>query len=277
MKNFYLTIDLEEWYHLLYFRDVTNFKGEDYFIFKLDEVLNLLEKFKIKSTFFVLGELAKNHPTIIKKIHSKGHEIACHGLNHELVSNKTIEEFKSELYQAKSILENITKDSVLGYRAPCFSLSDQTLVELSKIGFKYDSSFIKFSNHKLYGQLKMKGYSYKSDLRLVNTNKFTEFQVPTTRIWKFEIPFSGGGYLRIIPWFLFKKIFNKELEKRKEYQIFLHPFELYSGKFKLPIKTNFLSSLRFYLNRRKNIHKVEQLINMALKKGYNFKTMKEVL
>ena len=277
MKNFYLTIDLEEWYHLLYFKDITELRGNDFFIFKLEEILNLLDKYNIKSTFFVLAELARNYPDIIKKIYSRGHEISCHGLNHDLVSNKTLEQFKLELIHAKTIIEDIINDTVLGYRAPCFSLSDDSLKELSRLGFKYDSSFIKFSNHKLYGQLKMEGYQYTGDLRLMNTNNFTEFQVPTTKFLWFEIPFSGGGYLRIIPWFLFKKIFKSELDKKNEYQIFLHPFELYTGKFKLPIKTGLFSKLRFHINRRKNIYKVEQLIKIALEKGYSFKTMKEVL
>tara|TARA_B100001939_G_scaffold345735_1_gene363010 strand:+ start:14861 stop:15694 length:834 start_codon:yes stop_codon:yes gene_type:complete len=277
MKNFYLTIDLEEWYHLLYFRDATNFKGDDFFIYKTKEILNLLDKYNVKSTFFVLAELAQNHPSIIKEIHSKGHEISCHGLNHDLVSNKTLKQFKLELIEAKAIIEDIINDTVLGYRAPCFSISDDSLKELSRLGFKYDSSYIKFSNHRLYGQLKMEGYQYNSDLRLTNTNNFTEFQVPTTKFLSFEVPFSGGGYLRIIPWFLFKMIFKSELDKKNEYQIFLHPFELYSGKFILPIKTGLLSKLRFNINRRKNIYKVEKLIKIAIRKGYSFKTMKEAL
>ena len=277
MKNFYLTIDLEEWYHLLYFKDITNFQGEDFFIHELKEILNLLDRYKIKSTFFVLAELAKNYPSIIKEIHSKGHEISCHGLNHDLVSNKTLKQFKTELTEAKAIIEEIINDKILGYRAPCFSLSDEGLKELYDLGFKYDSSFIKFSNHKFYGELKMEGYKRESDLRLRNKNNFFEFQVPTTKFLKYEIPFSGGGYLRIIPWFFFKKIFKSELQKRNEYQIFLHPFELFSGYFKLPIKANLLPKLRFYINRKKNIFKVEKLIKIALNKGYVFKTMKEAI
>lgn len=277
MKNFYLTIDLEEWYHLLYLKKITNLQGEDFFIYQLGEVLRLLEKYDIRSTFFVVAELAKKHPSIIKKIHSKGHEISCHGLNHDLVSNKTLEQFKTELVEAKTIIEDIVNDQVLGYRAPCFSLSDDGLKELSELGFKYDSSYIKFSNHALYEELKMEGFQWKSDIRLTNKNNFFEFQIPTTKLLGFEIPFSGGGYLRLIPWFFFKRIFKSEISKKKEYQVFLHPFELYSGEFNLPIKVNLLSKLRFNINRRRNIYKVERLIKIAKDKGYTFKTMKEAL
>ena len=59
-KKFYLSIDLEEWYHLLYFKKYTNFRGEDFFIFKINEFLNFLNKRQIKATFFVLAELAEN-------------------------------------------------------------------------------------------------------------------------------------------------------------------------------------------------------------------------
>ena len=277
MKNFYLTIDLEEWYHLLYLKNETDFKGEDFFIFKLEEILSILEKHNIRATFFVLAELAEKHPHIIREIHSKGHEISCHGLNHDLITNKTLDQFTRELKKAKSLIEDIIKSPISGYRAPCFSLTDQTLAKLLDIGFKYDSSFIKFSNHKLYGKLKMSDYRRISNLRLINSKKFIEFQIPTTKIGKFEIPFSGGGYLRIIPWFLFKIIFKRELDKNTEYQIFLHPFELYSGKFKLPFRKDLHSLFRFYFNRRRNIYKVDKLIKIALSKGYNFKVMKEVI
>ena len=155
MKKFFLTLDLEEWYHLEYFKDIRNDQSYDCFIFKLDGFFNFLKKHNIKITVFVVAELALKYPNIIKKISDDGHEIACHGLDHDLVYNKSFSVFKNELIKAKNILEKIINKPIYGYRAPCFSMMDERLDLLRDLKFKYDSSYIKFSQHKLYKTLKL--------------------------------------------------------------------------------------------------------------------------
>ena len=273
-KKFYLSIDLEEWYHLLYFKKYTNLKGKDFFIFKINEFLNYLNVRDIKATFFVLAELAEKHPSIIREIYKNGHEIACHGYNHELIIEKTENQFVNELIEAKNIIEEIISDKIYGYRAPCFSLTNNALSKLFSIGFRYDSSYIKFSNHKLYNELNMSSFKRLNSILLKSKDEeFFEFQIPTTMIYDYNIPISGGGYLRFIPFIIFRYFFIRELKKRNEYMLFLHPFELYSGKFNLPIKPFLKDRLRYSYGRSTNLNKLTKLLILAKELDYEFVLM----
>ncbi|MDC0280977.1 polysaccharide deacetylase family protein [Akkermansiaceae bacterium] len=273
-KKFYLSVDLEEWYHLLYFKKYTNFKGKDFFTLKINEFLTFLKKRQIKATFFVLAELAEKHPSIIKKIYDSGHEVACHGYNHGLVTEKTEDQFVEELKTAKKIIENIINKKIYGYRAPCFSLTNTCLEKLSNIGFRYDSSYIQFSAHNLYTELDMSGFERIDSIILKKKGEeFYEFQIPTTKVRKFRLPFSGGGYLRIIPFFLFRLVFRFELKNRREYMLFLHPFELYPGVFQLPIKTTLKDRLRYSYGRRSNLNRLSKLLKIAESMDYEYTVM----
>ena len=109
-------------------------------------------------------------------------------------------------------------------------------------------------------------------LKSKNTD-FFEFQIPTTKINNFNIPISGGGYLRIIPFVIFRYLFNLELKKRNEYMLFLHPFELYPGKFKLPIKASLKDKLRYSYGRYSNLNKLSKLLLLAKQMNFDFVLM----
>ena len=150
-RNFFLTLDLEEWYHLEYLTqkiEISDRKND--FIEKLDEFFDILKINEIQITIFVLGELAQQNPGLIKKLSNDGHEIGCHGLDHDLLYNKSPNVFKEQIVSAKKILEDIIGKEVQGYRASCFSMDREKLEILMDANFKYDSSFIKFSEHSLY-------------------------------------------------------------------------------------------------------------------------------
>ena len=79
--------------------------------------------------------------------------------------------------------------------------------------------------------------------------------------------------MRIIPFIIFKYLFKLELKKRNEYMLFLHPFELYPGKFKLPIKPSFKDKLRYSYGRFSNLKKLSKLLFLAKKMNYEFMLM----
>ena len=268
MKNFFLTLDLEEWYHLEYFKDIRENQSFDHFIFRLDNFFNFINQNNIKITVFVVAELALKYPKIIEKISNDGHEIACHGLNHDLVYNKSYSEFKNELIKAKKILEDIINKPIYGYRAPCFSMMDERLEILKDLNFKYDSSYIKFSQHKLYKTLKLNDFKYKDHLVYENKN-FFEFEIPTLNFFKFlQLPISGGGYFRILPYFLFKILFKIYSKKYKNFNFFIHPFELDDSKIQID-NTNFKNKLRFNYGRKNNLNKLKKFI-ISIKDNYRF-------
>ena len=109
----------------------------------LERVLTLLASSDVKATFFVLGEVAADHTSMNQKIAGEGHEIACHGYRHGLVSRQTPQQFRTDARQANALLEDITGERVLGYRAPNFSIGSTEAWAydiLLEEGFRYDSS-----------------------------------------------------------------------------------------------------------------------------------------
>mgnify|MGYP006159121481 CR=1 FL=1 len=275
MKKFFLTLDFEEWYHLEYFKEIRKNQGFDFFIFKFDDFFNFLNHHDIKITVFVVAELALKYPKIIKKISNHGHEIACHGLDHDLVYNKSCLDFKNELIKAKRILEDIIHMPVYGYRAPCFSMMDERLEVLKELKFKYDSSYIKFSQHKLYKTLKLNDF-IKKDHLIYEKNSFFEFEIPTLNIFNIlKLPISGGGYFRILPSFIFNYFFKLYSRKNKNFNFFIHPFELDDSEIQIN-NTSFKNKLRFNYGRKNNFKKLMKFI-ISIKSDYKFSRLMDEL
>ena len=108
---------------------------------------------RVKATFFVLGWIAERYPGLVRRIQKEGHEIACHGYAHQLVYTQSKEEFRQDIRKAKAILEDITGNEVIGYRAPSYSITNKSrwaFEVLVEEGFKYDSSIFPI-RHDFYG------------------------------------------------------------------------------------------------------------------------------
>lgn len=155
-----ITVDIEDWYHVpsvcgspfAKFRDVAEFfskwKGHyDYLTEPTNRVLKVLEELGIRTTFFVVADVVEHYPGLVERISAKGHEIACHGLDHTCkIHPKTKHplisqpEFEKRTLLAKEILQKASGQEVLGYRAPAGYVAGWMLDSLEKLGFKYDSS-----------------------------------------------------------------------------------------------------------------------------------------
>ena len=105
-------------------------------------ILDLLDKYDIKSSFYVPGFVAETHQALIKKIFDRGHEIGHHGYMHEAPATMSNDEEEDVLKKGIDILSNITGESPAGYRSPGWELSSVSLELLSKYKFKYDSSMM---------------------------------------------------------------------------------------------------------------------------------------
>ena len=117
--NFIFSVDLEDWYHLEYLKKY-NLEKKPYYIERIYDFLLLLEEKKIKSTFFILGELIKNNKQLILDISNSGHEIAVHGWDHQLLNKKSNNNFKNEIKNTKILIEDLISKEILGYRALVF-------------------------------------------------------------------------------------------------------------------------------------------------------------
>jgi len=106
------------------------------------KILDLLSE-RGRATFFVLGWVAERHGGLVRRIVRAGHEVASHGYAHELVTAQTAKQFRDDIRKTKRILEDLTGELVLGYRAPGSLLTEETkwaLPILVEEGYRYDSS-----------------------------------------------------------------------------------------------------------------------------------------
>lgn len=229
MKNIFC-VDLEEWYDAnLVNKNVDGFM-EDRVEKNTLHLLNMFERSNTYATFFVLGSVAEKYPELIKKISAKGHEIASHGYGHQLVYTLTQEEFRQDIRRAKQITEEILGKEIVSYRAPSWSIREESfwaLQVLQEEGFQYDSSIFPFKNF-LYGvadaprfEYRTKKYNEKSDLM--------ECPPSTIRILGVNIPFSGGFYLRALPYWFIKGCIKSLNKKGKRVVMYIHPWELDPG------------------------------------------------
>lgn len=273
-RTFFLTLDLEEWYHLEYFQKY-NPEKKPLMVNNLTPFLDLLDKHNIKITVFVLGELIDTHKDLIKEISQKGHEIAIHGWDHNLLVSKKTTDFISEILRTKKCLESIINKPVTGYRAPCFSLNNEKLDALQKIGIKYDSSYIQFKEHPLYGALNLDDFSKIDDI-VYKKGNFFEFELPTIKILSKSIPISGGGYFRLFPKLLFTTLWRKYLMKNNNFLMYIHPFELTETKINLK-DYSCINRLRFSVGRKNNLQKLDWLIKKSLKDNFKFSTISDFI
>lgn len=271
MKYVYLTVDLEEWYDLDYLKD-NDIDCEVEVIPEIIDFLDLLDEFQIKSTFFILADTIERNSDIIREISNRGHEIACHGYDHELLYNKNSDDFKAEVSKAKELLEECTGREVSGYRASCFSMERDKLEILKSVGYKYDSSFIKFEHHPLYRNLDLSGYEQIDDIVYKQNSHFV-YEIPTLKIFKYSIPISGGGYLRLFPFWLLKILIKKYSEEKENFLIYLHPFELTDKKINLPSNVDLKSKFRFQIGRKRNFKKLRKLISFLKIQNAEFRTL----
>jgi len=271
VKNIF-TIDLEEWFHANYYDDILD-TNKSYEIRVLDSTYKLLKHFEennTKATFFVLGYVAKKHKKLIMDIHNSGHEIASHGTNHYLVYKQTKEEFKEDVYKSKALLEDIIQKRIKGYRAPSWSITNESLWALDilqDMGFVYDSSISPIKTF-LYGIKDAPRFIYKP---IINGEEGSIFEIPpsTFKIFGKTMGFSGGFYLRALPFWIIKILTNR-INKYPQNQretfdsnnpviFYLHPREIDKSQPKLKLKP--FEYIIHYLNINSCEDKLHKVLN----------------
>lgn len=108
--------------------------------FGLPKLLAVLERYGVKATFFIPGAVVKCYPEAVASIVAHGHEIGCHGNNHEILAHMTAEEQRKALMEARELLTEAAGKAPLGFRMPEGEISEETLVIAKELGFTYSSS-----------------------------------------------------------------------------------------------------------------------------------------
>lgn len=196
-------------------------------------MLELFAKYNVKTTCFVLGLVAEKYPELVKEIVKEKHELASHGYGHVPVFKLTPEEFKEDVIKSKKILEDISGIKVTGYRAPDFSVTNDSLWALDILagaGFKYDSSIYPVK-HPRYGIADANPFPHLKTLK--DGKEIVEFPLTTWPLGKRLLPTAGGGYLRIFPLKYSDMAIKRYVKLNKKAVIYLHPYEVDPGEGKL--------------------------------------------
>jgi polysaccharide deacetylase family protein (PEP-CTERM system associated) len=268
-----LGVDVEDWYHAEYIQSLKINKNYS-MLDGLDNIIEIFNELKVKATFFCVAELAHILKKTLQKLHKDGNEIASHGQKHirPLILNQ--KQFLNEIIKSKEILEKIISKKVIGFRAPCFSLNRDYFNLLRENNYTYDSSKINFNKHPLYGNLELNDFN-QINKYVYEKDNFMEFEIPTTSIFKFNIPFSGGGYIRLLNLRLLKKIIIEMEIKKNPIFFYFHPFELSKKKIiRKNIPLHIL--LRMSIGRTEMSKKLYNLIYFMKSRGWEFKTFREL-
>ncbi len=271
VKNAF-TVDVEDWYQTMDF-DIDSSqwdKYEDRVQQNTEIILDIMDKSNTKGTFFILGCVAEKHPDLVKDIIARGHEIGSHGMWHRMVTRQTPDEFRQDIRTSKKILEDISGTKVDLYRASSWSINKNTIWAfeiLVEEGFKCDSSVQPFET-PLSG---MKNANCEPFYPIINNKRLDIIEFPSTvlKIGAFRLPFSGGFYLRILPYMLLSNAL-KLVNKSRSGMVYAHPWEIDDTQPRLAAP--FHIRLLHYANLRHTSNKLEKLL-----KQFDFVPLGELL
>jgi len=235
-------------------------------------ILKLCAEKNVRGTFFILGWVAEKSPQLVKRIAAAGHEIACHGYSHQLIYRQTQEVFREETFRAKRFLEDTIGKAVTGYRAASFSITRDSLWALDTLidaGFEYDSSVYPI-HHDRYG---IPGASPEPGrIPAPSQRTLVEFPMSAAKFFGVQVPVSGGGYFRILPYWVTRAGLKQINEQGgRPFTFYLHPWEVDP---KQPRVKNISAFSRF--RHYTNLDKCESRLRRVLG-DFSFGTMREVL
>jgi polysaccharide deacetylase family protein (PEP-CTERM system associated) len=181
---------------------------------------DFLRRHDARATFFVVGELARSDPDLIRRIVGEGHEIGCHSDRHVTLDRQDPASFRDDLSRNLEALHAAGARDVRGYRAPCFSLTEATRWAypiLAEFGFLYSSSVLPARN-PLFGWP-----DFGRDSRIVDG----VLEMPVTLLPCRLLPLPiGGVYFRALPSTLLRQALRGRQRRGEAVLSYLHPYDL---------------------------------------------------
>lgn len=232
-----LTIDVEDYFHASALATVAPISEWDRLPSRVGRntrlLLDVLDEAGVKATCFVLGWVAKREPDLVREIAARGHEVASHGFWHQLIYNQSREEFRADVRDARSLLQDLSGQDVAGYRAPSFSVVERTLWALEELvdaGYRYDASIFPI-HHDRYG---IPDAPRGIHVRTTSAGPITEVPSSTVRVGK-NLPTAGGGYFRLLPYAWTRWGIRRLNAEGMPAIFYLHPWEVDPGQPVMPV------------------------------------------
>jgi polysaccharide deacetylase family protein (PEP-CTERM system associated) len=257
----HFTIDVEEYFHVSALeRAVSRAAWEEMeprAAASTADLLDLLDAYDTRATFFVLGWLAERSPGIVREIARRGHEVASHGWDHRRVTGQQPDELRESIRRSKRFLEDLCGGEVAGFRAPSFSITrgmEWALDLLLEEGYRYDSSLF---------PVRRSGYGYtggRRDPHWIDRpgGRIAEFPPATLRVAGINLPAAGGAYLRLLPFGLVHGALSSASSRRTPATLYVHPWEwdVDQPRFPVPMPTR----VRHYGGLRRTWGRMERLL-----------------
>lgn len=244
-----MTVDVEEHFHASVFDEVVTRADWDRLESRVcgntGRLLDALDRGGVKASFFVLGCVADRHPDLVREISSRGHEVASHGFGHELIYKQSPDAFREDVRRSKGVLEDLAGLEVQGFRAPSYSITARSLWALDILveeGYRYDSSVFPI-HHDRYGIPGAPREVYRIDLP---AGTLIEAPPATVTIGGVNLPVSGGGYFRLLPYAWTRWGLSRVNAEGRPAVFYLHPWEIDPEQPRLGLKG--ISRVRHYRN-----------------------------
>ena len=235
----------------------------------VDRILQLFDRHGVKATFFTLGWIAERYPQMVRRMVAQGHELASHGWSHVRVTQQDQDAFRQDIVRTKALLEDVSGQEILGYRAASYSIGADNLWALDVLretGHLYSSSIYPI-RHDLYGMPEAPRFAFRP-----SEGGFLEFPVTTFRIANKNLPCGGGGWFRLVPYAGMRWAIRRVNRVDGESAIFyFHPWEIDPDQPRqagIDAKTRF----RHYLNLERMESRLDRLLG-----DFSWGRMDEVL
>jgi polysaccharide deacetylase family protein (PEP-CTERM system associated) len=269
-----MTVDVEDYFQASVFERVVPRAGwstyESRVVDNTTRVLELFDEAGVHATFFVLGWVAKRFPSLVREIAAAGHEIASHGYHHQILYALTPEQFREDVRASRALLESVTGQAVLGYRAASYSIVSATLWALDVLleeGYVYDASIFPI-HHDRYGIPDAKRH-----IHILQRAGGAVIEVPgsTVRAGGMNLPIAGGGYFRLLPYSWTRwGIRRVNRVERQPIVFYFHPWEIDPDQPRLPVGK--ASRMRHYGGLAGTTARLQRLLA-----DFRFDTVAEVL
>ena len=253
-----VSIGLEDYFHVGAFSGIIPETHWNRFEKRIESstrvTLDLLERYNVNATFFVMGWVADQIPELIREVSDRGHEIANQGYSHLTIKDMSPAEFRDDLIRSREALERATGREVLGHRVPHF-LTPESLWALdimAEEGVYYDSSI----------RPVMRQFSGRPEYRLIHehyygSDKLIEVPVSTSPVGGLYLPLAAGNGLRQFPQSWGRNSVARWLEQfQQPYVTYFHVWELDPNQPRIGAGS-FLTNIRHY----RNLDKMEDILS----------------
>ena len=256
------TVDVEEHFQVVAFQRIVARDDWDRHpsrvVANTERLLDLLAQHQVRGTFFTLGWVAEKYPRLVRRIAEAGHEVASHGCWHQRVFSFTPEEFRADLRQSKTQLEQASGQPCLGFRAPSFSIMpgiEWAFDALLEEGYRYDSSLF---------PIRRPDYGYPDAPPVPHWlirpgGRLLELPLATTTVGPFRLPAAGGGYLRQFPLGLIRRALREWGARGVSAMFYVHPWEYDVDQPR--ILCDWLTAQRHYRNLDRTWPRMQQLLS----------------